>query len=475
MITRMLPAALLTLSLSACASIEMPFVKQSVPLPDGYAFASFQADGATGVRRNDSWWTSLNDPLLNRLVEDGLAQNLDVQVSLARLQAARAALGTTGIAAQTRGGLDFSIRRGMQNNGDWSTNSITAFDPSFIIDLFGQERMRQDRARAELRAAEFDTAAARLAFQLDITRAYLDARYLSTALEIMRSSRDNRARYLQLVEQQADVGVASERDIQRATTSLLSVRLELTDLELAQSQAALRLATLVAVSPSEMLALLRNNPGPQPRPTSDIDVSPPAQLLRNRPDILAAEARLQSAVANFGVTAADLLPALQLSGVVRISTTNLVELGPSIRLPILSQRLREARKDEAMARVEEADLLWQRSIRNAIEEVELGLSRAEQASRKRGIALRFLTSSEEGLRLNTASFQLGNSSLTELLDAERDVADARMQLALATRDFAAAWAQLQIAIGHGWHGIYRVDRCCIDGEPYEVAAEEDTE
>jgi outer membrane protein, multidrug efflux system len=175
----------------------------------------------------------------------------------------------------------------------------------------------------------------------------------------------------------------------------------------------------------------------------------PADLLRNRPDVQAAERRLAAAVAAVGVAEADLYPSLSLSGTVSAGDTATWSFGPALSLPIFNQGRLTAARDRAVAQAKEAELAWRSAIQSAVEDVQTELSRLA-ANRQRAARLTdVVTSTDRVLALSRETYRLGTTTLLDLLDAERSATAARLSLAQAYRDLATSFAGTQATVGRG--------------------------
>jgi multidrug efflux system outer membrane protein len=181
----------------------------------------------------------------------------------------------------------------------------------------------------------------------------------------------------------------------------------------------------------------------------------PADLLRNRPDVRAAERELAAAVAEVGVTEAALYPSINLSGTITVSDPTSWSFGPTLSVPLLNRPVLAARRDAAIARVQQAELVWRRTVLEAIEEVQSAQSTFVRMRQRLAAQQRAVESYSELVELSRQSYELGTTTLFALLDAEQSLADAQIATATARRDLAAAWLALQIAAGKGW-AIQRV-------------------
>ena len=189
---------------------------------------------------------------------------------------------------------------------------------------------------------------------------------------------------------------------------------------------------------------------PQPNPPSSDAAGVPADLLRNRPDVRAAERELAAAVSAVGVAEAALYPSINLSGNVTVGDSESWSFGPTLSIPLLNRPLLAARRDAAVARVQQAEIEWRRTVLAAVEEVQSAQSTFARSRQRLAAQQRAVDSYTQLVALSREAYQLGTTTLFALLDAEQSLADAQVAAATARRDVAADWLALQIAAGKGW-------------------------
>lgn len=439
-------AVVATLSLTACTAVGPDYVAPKVNLAAQFVGGTGQS--LPGNRRAD-WWRGFEDPRLSALVARGLAQNLDIKTAFERIQTAEARLGTTGLNAQTQGGLVGSTQRSGGEGVPEITTERATLSGTFVLDLFGGVRRGREQAVAELQAAQFDTGTIRLAYLSAVIGAYADARYFQEALAITRENIASREKTRNLVREQRALGSAADLEVAQAQAQLDSAIALLPPLENGFNLSVFRKATLLAEPAAPLMANLQRG-APQLFPPSAGQVGVPANLLRNRPDVRAAERRFAAAVAAVGIAEAQLLPSLDLSGSVTAQTSSTWGFGPNITLPIFNQGLLRARREVAVSTARQAELDWRAAVLTAVEEVQSASSTYTRKRREVSALRNVLASNEKLLELTRASYDSGSSSLLDLLDVERTTSNARLSLASAVRDASTAWVRLQISTGNGW-------------------------
>jgi len=247
-------------------------------------------------------------------------------------------------------------------------------------------------------------------------------------------------------------GAATRLDLLRARALVAETEAEIPRLESDILRQRQRIATLLG-RPAADLPVDLGPPGLQPRPRTAAAAGVPADLLRLRPDIRAAERRYAAAVSEIGAAEAARYPQLSLSGLIRAplsggSATDTLTAG--LTLPLLSQGALAAGVEVQEARAAQAYLQWRLAVLGAVEEVEgalAALAAAQQAARAAGAAVEL---NEESLVLSRQLLESGgNTTVLDLLDRERAVSAARATLARSRRDIARDYVALQTALGAG--------------------------
>ncbi|EEX16554.1 RND efflux system, outer membrane lipoprotein, NodT family [Citreicella sp. SE45] len=437
----------MVLALSACA-VGPDFRSPSQPVAANFAEGSAQPIGEASAQY---WWRSYNDAMLNELVQTGLSQNLDIKTAISRVAEAQAAARATGLPAMISGSVSGdSIRAGGEAISGTTTTSGASFNPSLVLDLFGGERRSREAALASLQSAELSVGAARLTFLSQLVSSYIDLRYYQNALTITRQTLGTRRETLSLVQSQREAGAATALDEAQAQAALDESLASLPSLESGFYASSYAIATLLAQPVQTIEARLQRGAA-QPRPGGNASAGVPADLLRNRPDVRAAERDYAAAVANVGVSEAQMYPSVSLGGTVSTSEgVGSWSFGPKVSLPVLNQGVLAAKRDQAIAQAEQAELGWRSSVLGAVEEVQA--SQSDYIRNQRAVAAyqRSVNSYERVVSLSRETYNGGTTTLLDFLDVQRSLASSRLTLASSVRDLAASWATLQVAAGKGW-------------------------
>lgn len=433
--------------LPACSAVTSTnYVEPAIEVP-----ARFMGGPSSALpdAANAAWWTDMSDPILNNIVSTGLAQNLDISAALARMDAAQAAARGAGLPEQFSGGISASATRSRDDDGIIDNDTGAGLSGGFVLDLFGQARSSGARAAAQADAAGFDVGAVRLAYLADVIGNYIDARFFQAAIAITRRSIATRRETLGLIEGRAAAGEATELELAQSRSILASAEAVLPGLEAGFNASAIRIASLIGQTPDQVIRQLQRG-APQPRPRGNLAVGVPADLIRNRPDVRSAERAFAAAVAEVGISEANLYPSLSILGSIRASTDPTWAFGPVLDIPLFDMPVRLANRDAAVASARAAELEYRATVRDALGEAETAFTQLQLRRREVAGVERAAAATNEVSALSRESFSAGEALLLDVLDAERSSLESELQLARATRDLAADWSRLQISLGKGW-------------------------
>ncbi|MCT7667663.1 efflux transporter outer membrane subunit [Shinella kummerowiae] len=453
------------LLLSGCV-VGPDYQKPDTALPA--KFSESKATSSESVALNP-WWESFRDKRLNGLVHQGMAENLTVQQALERITAAEANVIVAGagalpnIGASAEGNVSGQdgnfIRRSNPTTGasHSESKSINAgLSASWLIDFFGQYRRQREAANASLDAAYDDVNVARLAYLSDLVSSYVNARYYQEALALNRKNLVSRRETLKLTNEIKEAGAASSLDVLQAEGLVNQTLANLPALETGFLQSANHIATLLGVPASTITSSMTKGSA-QPMPRYATRTGVPADLIRNRPDIRAAERRLQAATAQIGVAEADLYPSIELGGSIgaarnfntKVGNLTSWSFGPSLSLPIFNGGALKAQVKIARSDAEQQYLAWKSTVLTAVEEVENAQSALIRDYQTVAAQRKVVDTFDQTLVLARESYRGGASTILDVLDAERNVADARLALASAIRQLARDYVALNVAIGGG--------------------------
>lgn len=434
-------------------------------------------DSGPGVAQ---WWTALNDPVLTQLVEAALEHNPDLHAAQARLRESRAGLREQQRDALPKGSLsaadirlrapDTTLLPGASNNGGQSGGSTSSgrgpidlyevgFDASWEIDLFGGTRRAIEAASAQADATEADLADSHVEIAAEVAQAYIDLRDQQLRFELVQASAELETRVLDLTRERRTRGVASDLDIERVRTQVETTRSNLLPLDAQITESLDQLAVLTGRAPGALDAELGVH-APLPVLPASVAIGDPAQLLRQRPDIRAAERRLAAQNAQIGEHEADWFPKLTLFGdlgftaadpghLVRKENFSWVGI-PYLQWNALDFGRVQARVDQANASRDEAQAKYEGTVLGALRDADVALSRYGH-QRENVYSLRTVESSaSHTAELTRQRYQAGVSTALDWLDAERTRYSAEQNRISGDAELIKDYVALQKALGLGW-------------------------
>lgn len=261
-----------------------------------------------------SWWNIFGDPQLNRLVSTSLNNNPDMKVALLRIREAREKLRVSQASllpsADASAGWSLSPDRGFRSST--SQNFSLGTSTSWELDLFGGNRRSIEASRASLMSTEASAGAVRTALLADVATAYFDWITACEQLRIAREQLEIQRSTLTIAEKRYKTEFAPRLDVEQATSTVASTESRIPQLEAQVASSKNQLAVLLGTYNSRVELTLPKASVFEKTPT--VPVGLPSELLRRRPDVIAAEADLHAAVANVGVAVADLYPRFSLTG-----------------------------------------------------------------------------------------------------------------------------------------------------------------
>lgn len=418
------------------------------------------------------WWEALNEPELNRLIDQALANSPTVREAQAHVREARARLGATRAALLPNGGaaaLQASARvpknalgeltgaapAGVPRNIDLYS---AGFDALWEIDVFGGTRRAIEAAGAEAGAQEARLQDAQVELSAEVAQAYVNLCDAQARLRLARDAVALQQRTLDLTRQRRAVGAAADGDIERVRTDLEQSRAEIPSLEGLIEQVTDQISVLTGREPGAADAELAAS-AVIPTPPAATPIGEPAALLRRRPDIRAAERRLAESNARVGQNVAELFPKVTLFGDIGFSATSgdLFKAGNfgAVGGPTLSWSLFSFPRLKAQVRGAEADRDAARAhyegvVLAALEDAETSLSRYGHQRQSLSALARAEASAVLAAQLTSRRYQGGTASLIDVLDAERRQILARRALADGQAQLMNDYVALQKSLGLGW-------------------------
>jgi NodT family efflux transporter outer membrane factor (OMF) lipoprotein len=456
--------------LAACA-VGPDYRPPQAPSPD-----EWHALGQTGVAIESAdssslaaWWRELGDPVLTSLIEKAISENKTVKQAVARVVEARARRGVAAgdfwpsLGASANVSKTDSEARADDLDGDLSSRSgqevySTGLDSGWELDLFGGQRRAFEAATAQLAASEAELRDVLVTLLGDVALAYVDVRTAQSRLSFAERNLQAQSELLELTRWRAQAGLATVLDVDQAAASYEQTRAQIPSLESLLTQGMNRLAVLTGQTPGALTDLLAERK-PVPVAPTEIVVGVPADVLRRRPDIRAAERRLAAQTAQVGVATAALYPSLSLSGSISLQALSAGEVfdgprvdrsGLSLNLPLFNGGALRQNVKAQNALVTQALATYEQTVLAAYEEVENALTTWVNEQRSREALVAAVESARRASELALIQYNSGLVDFQTVLTADRQLIQLEDALAVSEGEITANLVRLYKALGGGW-------------------------
>jgi outer membrane protein, multidrug efflux system len=422
------------------------------------------------------WWRAFNDPILDELIEQALSSNLDERIAIARIREERAYL------VMSRAGLYPSVdAAGSYTRQRYSANTPfgffpqalprdeniyeSGFDASWELDVFGGIRRGVQASQAELAASIEDSRDVRITLLAEAARDYVAVRALERRLQIARANLHDQNDSLKLAQARFEQGFAPELDVVQAKSLLETTQAQVPELESELAQTVHSIGMLLGHEPDALEAQLSDTePIPGIADPDSIAVRIPAglpsDLLRRRPDIRSAERNIAAATARVGVATADLYPKFSIAGMAGLEsispgdfffgTSRMWQVGPTMTWPIFEGGKIKAYIEVRNAQEEQALLIYQKTVLNALAEVENALvAYAKERTRHQALAAAAADFKRAQL-LALDRYEEGYANYLDVLEAQRSLYAAQDSVAQSDQQIIDDLIAIYKALGGGW-------------------------
>ncbi|RIL11262.1 MAG: RND transporter [Proteobacteria bacterium] len=474
--------AALSLVVPGCAWI--PSVGPDYEPPDTrmqQAFRELPGGELTSEQREQlaSWWRELGDPDLDNLIEMALKDNFDLKIALSRAAQARAQrrLAAGDFYPQIESGAGFTRSESSQNAFGPSQGNDSFFSPgatknfydtgldsTWEIDIFGGNRRAFEAASADYEAAlqlQRDVLVSLLA---EVVGSFYEVRSLDKRVGIAKKNIEIQRESAEIVQSRYDAGLASELDLSQAKAQLESTKAILPLIEVNRVRSRNSLSILLGRSPDGLSDII---PVKEEAESSILNTAypekvlsgVPSELLRNRPDIRAAERNLAASSARIGVAISDLYPKFTLAGSFGYSSdsssswfesaSRAWSFGPSFSWPIFAGGKIVANIEVQREREKEALAAYGKTIIAAIADAENSLSAFQREHARFDSLTEALAQNQRALELSKELYTQGLADFLRVLDAERETFQAEEALAISESQLLSNFARVYKALGFG--------------------------
>lgn len=428
----------------------------------------WQANTATRPRDSAAlakWWEKFRDPALNELIRTALAASPNVQTAVSKISESRARYRTerAGLLPSLTGGSSAQTARQDDRTSTGSTVRTQTYggslDASWQIDLFGKQRQNVKAAAAEIEQATNDLYSAQVSLAAEVADAYVTLREAEEQLTVTERSVSTRGETLQITQWREQAGQGNALDTLQASSALENARAAIPSLKETIEQTRNRLALLAGRTPGGVAAMIAKSHAIPVAP-SGVNAGIPAQTLQQRPDVQAAEQAVYAAAARTKSAQRERLPSFNISGT--LSTEALssgrifnpqslaASLLGSLTIPIFKGGEITANIQIRTEQEKQALLGYQNTVLTALSEVENALISVRRQSERLDILNRAVDVARQAQKLSQQRYNAGDVDILNVLEAERTLNTAELDLASTQASKASAYVQLYKALGGGW-------------------------
>jgi NodT family efflux transporter outer membrane factor (OMF) lipoprotein len=468
-------AVLMTLTALAGCSVGPNFVAPEVPIA-----GSFRHAGHGAIKSSDyddaKWWNAFHDPILGELVQAAYGQNLTLLSAGTRVLQARAILGVS---------VGYIYPQVQQASGSVIGNRSSAATPlagpnavpqtywtdaagvmaGWELDFWGKFRRGVESADAAYLATIASYDSVLVSMLADVTATYIGIRTAERLIAIAQNNVLKQKQALSIATAKYKGGGTSERDVFQAQNVLSYTQSYIPQLTIQLEQLQNALCVLLGVPPQSFGPAFAHLRGRIPLPRAKVVVGIPADLLRRRPDVRAAELAAMAQSAQIGVAAAELYPAISISGSFggTASTANGHNLGqiftskgmtyaggPAFKWNILNygQITNNVRLQDA--KLQQLLVDYQNTVLAAQQQVDNGLVTFIQSQEQVRLLRQSANAASGALSIAMVQYEQGATDFTTVLTAEQNLFNAEINLATAISTVSLGLASVYRALGGGW-------------------------
>lgn len=449
-------ALLIPLALCACGTItSRPGTLPEVAVPAQWSALSASTDATTLAR----WWQRFNDPLLSSLVTQALQANTTVRSAQAALAQARALRDVQSAQLGPTVGASASAQRSKSGDAPAGNSFRAGFDASWEPDVFGGNRAGLNARTADALASQASLGDTQVSVAAEVAVAYMQLRGYQARLAIARSNLTSQEETAQITEWRVQAGLTTSLEQSQARTATEQTRAQIPALETAVAQTQHALAVLTGQAPTALQAQL-TAAAAVPLPPDDLALAIPAQTLRQRPDVRAAEQQVAAALARVSQADAARYPSFNLSGSMGLSALALSSLTSggsvvsallgSVSVPLFDGGAARAQVRSQEAALEQARVGYQAVVLTALQDVEDALV-SLRGNRERLLRLRNASeSAAQAALLATQRYSSGLVDFQTVLDTQRSLLSTQDSVASTEAELSADHVRLYKALGGGW-------------------------
>ena len=442
-------------ALAGCADVRMPdYQRPDVPAKTGWSRQG-AAPGLALETITPDWWREFQDPYLDRLVTTAIAGNIDVRILAARIGVANAEIGEVRAGALPRADLGAAATIEKNSGRALSRQYNVGAQASWEADVWGKVAKGVEAQKAEFQATEADWRAGYLSLVSDVSTTYFQILQFDEQIERQQAALAKNRQILVTLEAMVTNGLLPNTRLLQQRAELNRLATDLLELHRSRDIAENALATLLGAGAGEFKVPTGRLQEQVQLPT--VPAGLPAQLLKRRPDIVAAEFRLLEAYDLVGQAKLAQLPSISLTGrggtssfalsdLLRAFTFNIL---PSINIPLLDPGVKaHVKTTEAQVKVAEAQ--YRKTVITAFEEVENALVNLDAHKKQR------LELVQQNVHLQTVAAQVevqlreGLVSQLDVFESQRSLLAAQLLLLANHQQILSDTVTFYKVLGGGW-------------------------
>ncbi len=438
------------------------YKRPAVNTPEQFRFTENQGTNSFG---DLPWWNVFQDPILQGLIGTAITNNYDLKQAVARVELARNQAAAANSAFFPQIGYSGDIGRGRNAlynspaslNGRTESSAQLTLGVVWEIDFWGRIRRSSEAARAQFLATDAARRGVTISLVSQVAVTYFQLLDLDQEMAIQCAATNAYASSYQIFNDRLSNGVASKLETDRAAAALANAAALIPQLEIQIASAENQLSVLLGKNPGP---ILRNSLTNQPQLTTAIPTGLPSDLLRRRPDVVAAEESLIAANANIGVSIANFFPQIGLTTLLGRaspelsqftgSAGNLWDLGGTLSGPIFQGGKLRAQYRGAKAQFNEAKAAYQQTILTSFQEVANALITRQKLAEQFTYQGQAVVALESSVFLATQRYLNGKSSYYEVLQSQQELYPTQRAQVQTQVEEMITIVQLYKALGGGW-------------------------
>jgi NodT family efflux transporter outer membrane factor (OMF) lipoprotein len=448
-------SATLVAGLSGCALLNAP----DLPLPAGEVPAfqlpeRWRGPQAEPGEMPETWWQRFEDPALDRFINQALHDNAKLAIGLQRLRQARlkAQRASADLKPAYSLGLSASANQPLRWGQGLGQSTALSAGLSYEVDLWGKLAAARSVAQFEASATAEDQQALALSVVGEVATQHWDLALLNEQLALVEAELDDTQWMLTIARVRSSAGAIPATDVTEIEQLLDSLRLQRLQVRRDRANARQALALLLGIWPE--LPVGERTEVPRSTPPA-VPAGLPAALVTRRPDVRAAQLRLQAQRRSVDEARAALSPSLSLSASVDSGGEHLLKLlanpaltlGAGLLVPVLQGERLALDLEVSRSEADEAAIHFRQSVLQALGEVETALQERAYLSERAALLARSLAVAEKGEKVARSRFEAGLSGVLPWLEQRKQRREAVLALAKGRRDLLAAQMQLYQSLG----------------------------